>query len=302
VTGATGSLLDEARRLGVIPKLFFVNTSAEYWNRAASLIHTDPTGREDAAVDPNARIYFLAGSQHYVGRSDVREPFLNCVNRTNHYPVMRALLVHLDRWVEGEAGPPASAYPRFADRSLLPVAAYKAALPKLPALAPPTDAHRPFRLDLGPRFAAEGIVDHAPAGFGPSFDSRVPAPDADGTDVSGVRLPELTVPLGTRTGWNRRAPATGFPGNTSRFDGSFVPFARTEAERAAAGDPRPSLEARYPGGRPEFLARTRAAAEQTVVAGWLLPEELESEVAEEAALWDRVLAHDPADRSCRYLY
>jgi hypothetical protein len=45
VTGAEGSLLDAARRLGHVPKLFFVNSSAEYWNRAASLIHTNPRGQ-----------------------------------------------------------------------------------------------------------------------------------------------------------------------------------------------------------------------------------------------------------------
>jgi hypothetical protein len=301
ITGATGSLLDTARRVGPIPKLFFVNTSAEYWNRAASLIHTDPEGQRDAPIDPNARVYLLAGSQHYVGRSKERSPFLNCVNTTNHYPVMRALLLHLDRWTAGTAGPPASAYPTFADRTLTTVPAYSAALPKLADLAPPRENHRPFRLDLGPRFAGQGIVDRVPAGFGATFETRVPAPDADGTDLSGVRLPELTVPLGTRTGWNRRDPSTGFAENTGHFDGSFVPFARTEAERAARRDPRPSIAARYPGGRADYLARVRTAAEQTVAAGFLLPEELESEVAEEAGLYDRVLAHDPADRSCAYI-
>ncbi len=302
VTGAQGSLLDEARRLGAVPKLFFVNTSAEYWNRAASLIHTDPSGTVDAATDPDARIYFLAGSQHYVGRSKIREPFTNCVSTTNHYPVMRALLVHLDRWARGQAGPPISNHPRLEDGTLVSVESYKAALPSLRALAPPQNNHRPFRLDLGPRFARQGIVDRVPAEFGPTFGTRVPAPDADGTDLAGVRLPEVLVPLGTRTGWNRRAPETGFPDNTGRFDGSFVPFARTETERIAAGDPRPSLESRYPGGRAEFLARTRAAAEQAAAAGFLLPEELESEVAEEAGLWDRLAAHDRADRSCAYLF
>jgi hypothetical protein len=42
VTGAEGSILDRARALGAIPKLFYVNNSSEYWNRAASLIATDP--------------------------------------------------------------------------------------------------------------------------------------------------------------------------------------------------------------------------------------------------------------------
>jgi hypothetical protein len=44
VTGEEGSVLDRARALGAVPKLFYVNNSSEYWNRAASLIATDPAG------------------------------------------------------------------------------------------------------------------------------------------------------------------------------------------------------------------------------------------------------------------
>jgi hypothetical protein len=40
VTGADASILDRARALAAVPKLFYVNNSSEYWNRAASLIAT----------------------------------------------------------------------------------------------------------------------------------------------------------------------------------------------------------------------------------------------------------------------
>jgi hypothetical protein len=136
---------------------------------------------------------------------------------------------------------------------------------------------------------------------GPAYETRVPAPDADGNDRGGVRLIELQVPLGTHTGWNERAPETGFPWATARFDGSFVPFARTEAERRAAGDPRPSLAARYPT-RAAFAAKVREAADRQVAAGFLLPEDVERAVSENLGLYDRILAHDPADRSCGYLF
>ena len=32
-------------------------------------------------------------------------------------------------------------------------------------------------------------------------------PDADGNDIAGVRLPDVTVPLATYTGWALRAGA-----------------------------------------------------------------------------------------------
>jgi hypothetical protein len=129
----------------------------------------------------------------------------------------------------------------------------------------------------------------------------VPAPDADGNDRGGVRLVELQVPLGTHTGWNERVAETGFAWATARFDGSFQPFARTEAERRAAGDPRPSLEARYPS-RADLEAKLRSAAGRQLSAGFLAPEDVERTVSENLGLYDRILAHDPADKSCRYLF
>lgn len=52
-------------------------------------------------------------------------------------------------------------------------------------------------------------------------------------------------------------------------DGSFVPFARTESERATAGDPRPSLEERD-GDRQLYAAKIKAAAEPLVTERLLL--------------------------------
>jgi hypothetical protein len=137
--------------------------------------------------------------------------------------------------------------------------------------------------------------------MGTPFEALVPKPDADGLDQGGIALPEMLVPLGTRTGFNTRNEAAGFPGATGRWDGSFVPFPRTEAERAAAGDPRPSIAARYVD-RTAYLQKVRAAAADVVEKGFLLPEEVDALVREAGGLYDRIMAHDPADRSCRYMY
>ena len=53
-------------------------------------------------------------------------------------------------------------------------------------------------------------------------------------------------------------------------DGSVIPFARTEREREAAGDPRPSLEERY-GTREAYVAKVKAAAEALVADRLVLP-------------------------------
>jgi hypothetical protein len=301
VTGAEGSVLDRARALGVVPKLFYVNNSSEYWNRAASLIGTDPEGLRDLPPAPEARIYLVAGAQHYVGGLRERGMFTNCVNTLNHYRAMRALMVAFDRWVRDGVEPPPSAYPRIADGTLVTAAAYKEAFPRIPSIRLPESNLRPPRLDFGSRFETERIADQVPPTIGKPFEALVPKPDADGLDQGGIMLPEVLVPLGTRLGFNTRNDAVGFPWATGRWDGSFVPFPRTEAERRASGDPRPSLEARYRD-RSDYEAKLRAAAGAVVGQGFLLPDDVDALVRDGGGLYDRVVAHDPADRSCQYMF
>ncbi len=302
VTGRTASYLDHARDAqGRVPKLMIVNTSTEYWNRDASLGTTTADGARDVAPAADVRIYGLMGAQHYVGRSHTRAPFVNCVCTTDHYLAMRALILALDRWTNSGEPPPPSAYPRMSDGTLVTVAAYRAAFPKDVGLVPPEQNLREPRLDFGPGFHEQGVASRVPPEHGPAYETRVPAPDADGNDRGGVRLVELRVPLGTHTGWNERAPETGFAWATARWDGSFAPFARTEAERRAAGDPRPSLQERYLT-RQDFAAALRKAADQQVSDGFLLSEDEERAVSENLGLYDRILAHDPKDPGCDYLF
>ena len=83
--------------------------------------------------------------------------------------------------------------------------------------------------------------------------------DADGNELAGIRSVELQVPIGTYTGWAlRRAPFA--EGEDCALTGQFIPFARTRAERLASGDPRPSLEERYPT-HADYVAK---------VVGWTL--------------------------------
>jgi Alpha/beta hydrolase domain len=301
VSGTRASVLDRARELGAVPKLFYVNTSAEYWNRAASLIHTDPAGTEDLPPAPEARIYFIAGAQHYVGQLRERGLFANCVNPLNHYRVLRALMVSLTGWVRDGVEPPASRYPRIADGTLITTAAFKEAFPSIPGVPLPEGNLRPPRLDLGSRFANERIADRVPPTFGAPFATLVPKPDADGIDQGGIALPEIQTPLGTRTGFNTRREVFGFAWATGRWDGAFMPFARTQAERKAAGDPRPSLAERY-GGRAPYEEAVHAAARRVSQDGFLLADEIDPLVREAGGLYDRIMAHDPADPGCRFMF
>ena len=301
VSGAEGSVLDRARGLGAVPKLFYVNNSSEYWNRAAALIATDPSGERDLPVANEARIYHIAGAQHYIGGQRERGIFASCVNTLNHYRALRALMVAFERWVRDGVEPPPSTYPRISEGTLVTVAAHREAFPRIPGFRMPDSNLRPPRLDLGARFERDRIADTVPPVMSQPYEALVPKPDADGLDQGGIVLPELLVPLGTRTGFNTRNEAAGFPGATGRWDGAFVPFPRTEAERQAAGDPRPSIVARY-ADRNAYADKVRTAAAEVVEKGFLLPEDVDPLVKDAAGLYDRILAHDPADRSCRYLF
>jgi hypothetical protein len=302
LSGKTASTLDNAKdSRGRLPRVLIVNTSTEYWNRGASLLTTTTDGAKDVAPAADVRVYGFMGAQHYVGRSRTRAPFQNCVSTTDHYLPMRALILALDRWAADAVPPPPSAYPNIGDGTLISVAAYHAAFPAGTGASPPEENLREPRLNFGAQFAARGVASRIPPSHASAYETRVPSPDGDGNDRGGVRLIEMQVPLGTHTGWNLRAPETGFAWATGRFDGSFIPFARTEAERRAAGDPRPSLQERYPS-REDYINRVRGAANQQIAAGFLLDEDLERAMTENIGLYERIMAHDPADKSCRYLF
>src|SRR6185436_9727696 len=60
-SGDTGAIL---KGRPTDPLMIEVNTSTEYWQKGASLVHTDPAGRHDAELPPTARVYLIAGTQH----------------------------------------------------------------------------------------------------------------------------------------------------------------------------------------------------------------------------------------------
>lgn len=266
VTGAGGSMLDRARASGHVPRIFFTQTSTEYWSRAGSLLHTDVEGRADAELDPSVRIYMIAGTAHNSMTGGV---YQSPVNRATTRPVLRALLVALDRWVSEGIEPPESRYPRIDDETLVDLAAFRASWPAIPGALAPEDYYRPFRLDPGPRWASEGIADHVPPRIGPAFRTLVPAVDADGNEVAGIRLPHVAVPLATHTGWNLRDASWGAGGMLTRWMGSHLAFPRDELERTSLRDPRRSVEARYPTNA-AYLAEVERVCRELVAGGYLL--------------------------------
>jgi len=269
------------------PKVFYTNSSYEYWGRAASLIHTTIDGKRDVDVPDNVRIYHFAGSQHGPASfPPTRSIGQQLSNPMNFRWPMRALLRALNRWADSGEEPPPSRYGRIADRTL--VAPEKLPWPKLPGVTYSTRIHKAYRADYGPRFYSEGIVDNQPPKIGEAFPMLVPAVDADGNETAGIRLPEQAVPLATYAGWNLFNAKSGPTNEISSMQGSYIPFAETAAERKAKGDPRPSIGERYTG-RNDYLGRVAEVAVQLADEGYLLDEDVPDILKAAAKHWDHLV-------------
>ena len=284
VTGETGDSIARLREKGGVPKMFFVQTSTEYWARAASLLHTDVEGKRDLELDPDMHLYLIAGTQHLGGADDImvkgtaRYP-LNPVKHRG--PVLRALLSALEANLRDGTEPPASRYPRIDDGTLVDLETFRADFPKIPGVEAPAQVYAPLRLDAGPRWRDEGIADVVPPQAGEPYVTLVPAVDADGNEKAGIRLPSIAAPRGTATGWNLRDDAFGAGGVLAGLPGAWFPFAKTKAEREGAGDPRPSLEERYPTDAAYLEAYTKSLLELRA-GGYLLDEDV-ARLLEQAA-------------------
>jgi hypothetical protein len=246
------------------PKVIYTNTPVEYWGqgRAAALTHTSIDGTRDLTLPDNVRSYLIAGTQH--GEAAFPPAPGQGQAMGNPMPqgdVMRALLRAAHRWASGGAPAPPSVVPTRREGTL--VVADNVKFPALPGVADPRTIEGPL----------------SPLPF------LVPQVDASGNDIAGIRVPDVAVPLATTTGWNFRAPRIGNPATIVALLGSYIPFARTSAERAVNNDPRPPIEERYKN-KDDYLTRIRSAALGLVKNGYMLEEDVEFSVQRAARHWD----------------
>ena len=278
VTGADEGALDNPRAREHQPRIFYTNTGVEYWGggRSAALIHTSPDGTKDLSIPDNERIYFLTGSQH--GPSRFPSAITNGQQRDNpndYWWTMRALMVAMDKWVRDRVSPPASRYPRLQDGTL--VRSADVAFPSIPTVASPKT------ISAGNRGANRLLPQDG--GQGSPLPLLVPQVDQDGNERAGIRLPDIAAPLATYTGWNFRKAAIGGTSQLFPLLGSYVPFARTKADRDRTHDPRPSIEERYPS-RERYLALVQEAGASLVKDRYLLPDDLQRLVDHAGDHWD----------------
>jgi len=266
------------------PRVFYSNSSYEYWGRAASLIHTTVDGTQDAPIPDNVRIYLFAGSQHGpAGFPPTRSIGQQLSNPLDFRWSMRALLKAMNRWLDEGITPPPSRYPRIDNGTFVP--AEQLGFPKLPGVNFTSRLHRAYRADYGPGFRTKGVINFEPPKIGAPFPMRVPAIDEDGNERAGIKMPELSVPLATYTGWNLFNAASGPTNEISSMAGSFIPFPKDKVERAAKEDPRRSIEERYQN-QAEYLGRITQATLELVREGYLLPDDMAEITSRATKHWE----------------
>jgi Alpha/beta hydrolase domain len=288
LTGQRDGLMAVAERTNTAPRMFHVLTNSEYFNRAGSLIHTDPAGERDADIPADVRIYLISSAPHGQGRFPPESHKSGtlvgraALNSLYYVPVLRGLFHAMDQWVTENTAPPESQYPRIANGTLVP--RERGGWPAIPGYTFPPPQLIAYRLDFGPNWS-KGIDEIEPPKIGAPFVSRVPAVDADGNDRAGIRVPDLAVPLATFFGWNYRDPSIGAPEHLAGETGSYIPFAQTRAARAKTGDPRASIEERY-ATKDAYLQKIEGAANALVARRYLLARDVPDIIAHASAHWD----------------
>jgi alpha/beta hydrolase family protein len=279
VTGKTDGLLSKLAP-DQRPKIFYTNSSTEYWGggRSAALIHTTLDGGKDAPVPDNVRIYLFAGTQHVSG--PFAAPLVGGQQRANPNEYAwghRALAVAMERWLREDIAPPPSRHPRLADHTLVPQK--DIAFPAIPGVRSPLTIPGGYRADLE-------------AGEAHPLLFLVPQVDADGNEIAGIAFPDVAVPLATYTGWNFRHPSIGQPGEILPLSGSYIPLPATRAAREASGDPRLSIEERY-GSRERYRAIVADRVEKLVQEGYMLRDDVDVVVSRALTRFDELVKGTP---------
>jgi len=270
------SLLDRCHADNACPKIAEIMGSTEFWDLHASPDYVGSDAKADIPLPANVRRYYNAGAPHNGGRGGfdlVTPPVSACVLISNPNPASdtnRAIFAALVDWVTKGTEPPPSIYPTLASGALVTPAAYDKAFPKITGV--PRPAYSPtYQYDLGTSFDyadLTGAITVTPPRIIKAIPQLMPRIDADGNELDGIRSPLITAPLGTYVGWN--VTAAGFEkGRFCNNIGGYIPFAATKAERLVKGDPRPSLEERYPS-HAVYVAKVKAQADKLVAQRYML--------------------------------
>jgi len=286
-------LLVKLREANTVPKIIYTNTSAEYWRGDGSLSHISMDGRKDLEPNAESRIYLFAGTQHIDSKS-LAPPGSDAADGTmgqhfpniiDYRPLLRAAFFNLDRWVTQNINPPDSNHPRLDDQTAVSRDTALAKFPEIPDMSKPNSEFlwSLREIDLG-EAASTGVGSYPPleGRFYPCFVSAI---DVDGNELSGIKLPDISVPLATYSGWNPRHSESGAPDQIIPMQGSTHYLPLTEEIRNHLQDPRQSVEKRYKS-KDHYLRLVEFEVETLVTDGYLLLEDFEFVVKSQSSKFD----------------
>ena len=284
-------LLDRCRETKTCPKIVETFGGLEFWDLRMSpdLVGTD--AKADIPLPDNVRRYYFPATTHGGGRGGFNAAPAaapnGCVLPANPNPeadTLRVIRAALVNWVVKGTEPPASRYPRLDQGQLVPATKAAMGFPTIPGTPSPDGlVNQLVDYDLGPDFKyndLSGTMSTLPV-IRRVLPTLVPKTDVDGNDVGGVPSVLRQAPLGTYTGWN--VTAAGYnKGQICGLNGGYIPFAKTKAERMAAGDPRLSLEERYVN-HDGYLVAVKAAVAKSVAEHFLFQDDADRLIAQAAA-------------------
>jgi hypothetical protein len=282
----SAGMLDRCRATRTCPKITEVNGSAEYWNLRMSPGIVGTKADVDIPVPLEVRRYYVPSTSHGGGSgaftltpAPTGGTVGSCQLPSNPMPeasILRALTKATVDWVISGVEMPPSAYPKLSDGTMVSESALN--FPAIPGAPNPRGlVNTVIDYDYGPAFIyndMSGVIT-APITVKKLIPTYVPQVDPDGNELPGVKPLMGMLPLGTYTGWN--VTTNGFyKGQICAFTGGFIPFAKTKAERIANGDPRRSIEERYPSFS-AFYWQALWTVSRLVEQRYLLPEDASAE-------------------------
>jgi hypothetical protein len=265
---AAWGILHRCKSTSTCPRITETYGGPEYWYSHGTVGIAGTDGKQDLPLPENVRRYYHPGTPHGGGRGGFalgtpsKDPNVFATNPNPEKETDRALWIALVDWVVKNVQPPPSVYPRITDGTLVTATSVAMGWPAIPGAPKPDGVVNPvLDYDYGPDFRyndESGVIANVPPPIKRAIPALVPKVDADGNEMGGVASLLQRVPLGTYTGWNPIASGP-LKGRQNSLVAGYIPFAKTRAERLATGDPRLSIEERYPDAATYYAAAVKQA-------------------------------------------
>lgn len=257
MTGKSDGLFKVCSTTKSCPKVIQLDTDSESYQGHGSLVLTDTKGK-DVSLPSDVRLWYVT-TAHLQGNGGCRD----AAHAVSPWPYYRAAYDGLVRWAKDGVDPPPTSAPSVAKGTFITPTEQAKSYPAIPG--------KPYHSLV----SEVGIRDFSvfpPTETAAKYPVLVPKLDKDGNPAAGIIIPEVAAPVATLSG--KAVRAKGFAeGELCGVNGSIIPFPATKAERTASGDPRLSLEERYPGGERERAEKFKRHVEKLVADRYLLSDD-----------------------------